>query len=78
LGGGDPNDLPEDTQIEMLAYILHRRTPEGFLDSLAPASARDLVFLENMKVDAQNKASRADAGGPPELAEFRAMLEDAR
>jgi hypothetical protein len=72
LGGGDPNDLPEDTQIEMLAYLLHRRTPEGFLDSLAPASARDLVFLENMKTPAPAST------GDPALDEFRSALADAR
>ena len=56
----------------MLAYILHRRTQEGYLDSLAPASARDAVHLHNAR------APTPASSGDPALDEFRAALADAR
>lgn len=81
--GGVPSfhDLPDEAQIDLLAYILHRRSSEGFLDSLAPASARDLMRLENLKREADAKA-RAKAAAPtsadPALEEFMSALATAR
>jgi hypothetical protein len=59
--------------VELLAYILHRRAEGGFLDSLAPASARDLVYLDNLKRPAAPAST-----GDPEADAFRAMLAEAR
>lgn len=47
-GTRDPFTLPDDELVELLAYILARRSPAGALQSLAPASLRDQVQLHNM------------------------------
>lgn len=57
---GDPHELPDEDQIELLAYILHRRSPEGFLDSLAPMSARDQIHLNNWTAAAKKTDSPPD------------------
>ena len=48
-GASDPFDLPDDDLVTLLAYILCRRSPDGFRQSLAPASARDAIFLANLR-----------------------------
>ena len=44
----DPFTLPDEDLVELLACILTRRSPAGALQSLAPASLRDQVQLQNM------------------------------
>ena len=39
----------------LLSYILHRRSNEGFLDSLAPACAADHVLLSNRIAGARKR-----------------------
>jgi hypothetical protein len=73
LGGVDPFDLPEEDHVNLLAYILHRRTEKGFLDSLSAASARDHVLLSNLGAKAAKGASKGS--GDPEIDAMNAMLE---
>lgn len=43
----DPYELEDDEAISVLAYILHRRSEDGYLDSIASASIRDHIYLHN-------------------------------
>jgi len=69
-GTCDPFTLPDDELVDLLAYLLARRSPAGALQSLAPAALRDHVQLQNMLHAPAPKADSHDAevndylGGP--------------
>lgn len=56
-GSCDPFTLPDDELVELLAYILARRSPEGALQSLQPAALRDHVHLHNLKAPRAQQGS---------------------
>lgn len=55
--------------MELIAYILHRRKVEGFMDSLAPASARDAVYVAG-----RGRRREAPAEVSPEAQEMQAFV----
>lgn len=59
--------------MDLLAYILHRRSPEGFLDSLSAASARDLVLARKLIVSGRKSSTSSSV---EEVDPFSAMLTE--
>lgn len=60
--------------MDLIAYLLHRRTPQGARDSVAPVTLRDLIHLNNATATAKADEPSGDAAAD----EFRRMLSEAR
>lgn len=70
--GADIYEADEETQIETIGWLIHRRSEKGFIDSLAPSCPRDDIFLSNMKLHANKK--QTSGSGDAELDSFNNLL----
>ena len=59
-------ELEDDAFVDLIAHILTRNSSDGWQNSLAAASAADLVYMEN----ARNAPKEASASSDPALAAF--------
>lgn len=65
-------NLENDRKVEVLAYLFHRRSENGFIDSLSSFCPRDEIFLHNTKAKA--KPQKTKGTGDSKLDAFNSFL----